>query len=60
MDFIKKIEIQTEKITETKPLEKNIIINSCPVTVDNFNGHTKDFLPLDGKYDDGFTPIIHT
>ena len=57
MDYIQKIEIQTEEITEAKPLEKHIIIYSCPVTVDDYDGHTEDYLTLGGEYNDGFTPL---
>ena len=58
MDYIEKLEIQTEEVTEAKPLEKNIITISIPVTVEEYEGHTREFLPLDGKYNDGFIPLL--
>ena len=57
MDYIQKIEIQTEKITQAKPLEKHIILISCPVTVDDYDGHIEEYLQLGGDYNDGFTPL---
>ena len=42
MDYIQKIEIQTEEISEAKLLENNIIIYSEPVTVDTYNGHLEE------------------
>ena len=59
MDYIKKLEIQTEEVTEVKPLEKHIIRNTCPVTVEEYKGHTEEYLAIGGEYDDGFIPIIH-
>lgn len=57
MDYIQKIEIQTEEISEAKPLEKHKILFSCPVTVDDYDGHTEEYLQLGGEYNDGFTPL---
>ena len=57
MDYIQKIEIQTEEIPEAKLLEKHIILISCPVTVDDYDGHTEEFLQLGREYNDGFAPL---
>ena len=57
MDYIEILELHTEKVTETKPLEKHIIIFDCPVTVEEYDGHTRDFLAIGYGYDDGFTPL---
>ena len=57
MDYIEKLEIQTEEVTEAKPLEKNSISVSNPVTVEEYEGHTREFLAIGEDYDDGFTPL---
>ena len=57
MDFIEILELHTEEVTEAKPLEKNTITVSNPVTVEEYDGHTRDFLAIGGDYDDGFTPL---
>ena len=57
MDFIEKLELHTEEVTEAKPLEKNTITISNPVTVEEYDGHTRDFLAIGGDYDDGFIPL---
>ena len=57
MDFIEKLEIQADEVTEETPLEKNTITVSNPVTVEEYDGHRRDFLEIGGGYDDGFTPL---
>ena len=57
MDYIEKLEIQADEVTETKPLEKHNIIISYPVTVDDYEGHTREFLAIGEDYDDGFTSL---
>lgn len=57
MDYIQKIEIQTEEISEAKLLENNIIIYSEPVTVDTYNGHLEEFLSIGDDYNDGYTQL---
>ena len=59
MDYIEKLEIQTKEVTKVNLLEKHTIVISEPVTVEKYKGHEEEYLPIDGKYDDGFIPIIH-
>lgn len=55
MDYIEKLELQTEEVKEVETLEKHTIINSG--SVNKYNGHTREFLALDGDYDDGFKQL---
>lgn len=57
MDYIEKLDIQTEEVEEIETLEKHTIINNTPVSVNKYNGHTREFLALDGDYDDGFKQL---
>lgn len=57
MDYIEKLNLQTEEVKEVETLEKHTIINSVPFTVNKYNGHTRDFLALDGDYNDGFKQL---
>ena len=54
MDYIDKLDLQTEELEEIETLEKHSIINNEPVSVNKYNGHTRDFLPIGEEYDDGF------
>ena len=58
MDYIEKLELQTEEVKEVETLEKHSIINSG--SVNKYNGHTRDFLALDGDYNDGFKQLKET
>ena len=58
MDYIEKLELQTEEVEEIETLEKHTIINSG--SVNKYNGHTREFLALDGDYDDGFNQLKET
>ena len=60
MDYIDKLELQTEEIKEVETLEKHTIINNEPFTVVEYEGHTREFLAVDGEYDDGFTQLNET
>ena len=57
MDYIEKLEIQADEVTEENPLEKNTITISKPVTVEEYEGHTREFLAIGEDYDDGFTSL---
>ena len=59
MDYIDKLEIQTEEVEEIEPLEKHIIINDT-FSVNKYNGHSKEFLPINGEYDDGYKQLHET
>lgn len=56
--FIEKLELQTKKIEEIEPLEKHIIINSG--SVNKYNGHRREFLSIDGNYNNGFNQLKET
>ena len=60
MDYIDKLELQTEEIKEVENLEKHIIINDEPFSVNKYNGHTREFLAIDGDYNDGFKQLKET
>ena len=60
MDYIEKLELQTEEVEEVETLEKHIITNSEPFSVDEYEGHDRDFLALDGDYNDGFNQLKET
>ena len=55
MDYIEKLELQTKEVKEVETLEKHVITNSG--SVNKYNGHTREFLALDGVYDDGFNQL---
>ena len=57
MKYIDKLDIQTEEIKEVESLEKHTIINNNPFTVDEYEGHSREFLPIGGDYNDGFTQL---
>ena len=57
MNEIEKLQIQSDEVTEENPLEKNTITISNPVTVEEYEGHTREFLAIGEVYDDGFTPL---
>ena len=58
MDYIEKLDLQTEEVQEVETLEKHTIINSG--SVNKYNGHTRDFLALDEDYNDGFNQLNKT
>ena len=57
MDYIEKLDLQIEDVQEVDTLEKHTIINNDPFSVNKYNGHTREFLALDGDYDDGFKQL---
>ena len=57
MDYIEKLNLQTEEIKEVETLENHNIINNEPFSVNKYNGHTRDFLALDGDFNDGFKQL---
>ena len=57
MDYIEKLGLQTEELQEVDQLEKHTIINNKPFTVDEYIGHTREFLAIEGEYDDGFNQL---
>ena len=60
MDYIEKLNLQTDNVEEVETLEKHIITNSEPFSVNKYNGHTRDFLPIGEEYDDGFNQLKET
>ena len=59
MDYIDKLDLQSEEVKEVETLEKHTIINDT-FSVNKYNGHTRDFLPIGGDYDDGYKPVNET
>lgn len=60
MDYIEKLDLQTEEVEQVETLEKHTIINNNPFTVDEYIGHTREFLAIEGEYDDGFNQLNET
>ena len=60
MDYIEKLDLQTEEMEEIDVLEKHSIIINKPFTVDEYEGHTRDFLAIGEDYDDGFIQLNET
>ena len=60
MDYIEKLNLQTEEVEEVENLEKHIIINSEPISVDEYEGHDRDFLAVGDEYEDGFNQLNET
>lgn len=60
MDYIKKLDLQTEEVKEVESLEKHKIIISEPFSVNKYKGHTDEFLAIDGDYNDGFNQLNKT
>ena len=60
MDYIEKLDLQTDEVKEVETLEKHIITNNKPFTVDEYEGHDRDFLAVDGDYNDGFNQLKET
>ena len=60
MNYIEKLELQTEEIKEVETLEKHVIANNKPFSVNDYEGHDRDFLALDGDYNDGFNQLKET
>ena len=60
MDYIEKLELQTEEIEEIEILEKHNIINNEPISVNKYNGNTREFLAIGTAYDDGFNQLKET
>ena len=57
MDYIEKLDLQTEEIKEVENLEKHKIIISEPFSVNKYKGHDDEFLAVDGDYNDGFNQL---
>ena len=57
MKYIEKLDLQSEEVEEVENLEKHTKINNEPVSVNKYNGHTRDFIALDGDYNDGFQQL---
>ena len=60
MNYIEKLNLQTEEVEEIETLEKHTIINNNPLSVDKYLGHAEEFLALDGGYNDGFNELNET
>ena len=60
MDYIDKLELQTEEAKEVETLEKHTITINKPFTVDEYLGHEREFLAVDGDYNDGFNLLSET
>lgn len=58
MDYIDKLELQTEEIEEIETLEKHAITNNNPISVDEYLGHDGEFLAVGGEYNDGFNQLM--
>ena len=54
------MDIQVEDVKEVETLEKHTITNNKPFSVDEYEGHDKDFLSVDGDYNDGFKQLNET
>ena len=57
MDYIEKLDLQTDEVKEVETLEKHTIINNNPFSVNKYNGHTRKFLAIGGEYYDGFKQL---
>ena len=57
MDYIDKLELQTEEVKEVEPLEKHTIIINETFSVNKYNGHSNEFLAIGNNYDDGFKQL---
>ena len=60
MKYIEKLDLQSEEIEEVENLEKHTVINNNPFSVDEYEGHDRDFLSIDGDYNDGFNQLNET
>ena len=60
MDYIEKLDIQTEEIKEVETLEKHTITINKTFSVEDYEGHTREFLAIDGEYNDGFNRLNET
>lgn len=60
MDYIEKLNLQTEEVEELENLEKHIITNSEPFSVDEYIGHTREFLAVGDEYEDEFNQLNET
>ena len=60
MEYIEKLDLQTEEVKEVETLEKHKIIISEPFSVNKYKGHTDEFLAVDGDYNDGFNQLNET
>lgn len=58
MNYIEKLELQTEEVQEVETLENHNIINNG--SVNKYNRHTREFLAIDGDYNDGFIKLKET
>ena len=57
MNYIEKLELQTEEVKEVETLENHKIIISVPFSVNKYNGHTDEFLAIGEDYNDGFNQL---
>ena len=60
IEKIEKLELQTEEIKEVEILEKHKIIINETFSVNKYNGHSNEFLPINGDYNDGFKQLKQT
>ena len=60
MKYIDKLDLQSEEVKEVENLEKHTVINNNPFSVDEYEGHDRDFLSIDGDYNDGFNQLNET
>ena len=60
MDYIDKLDLQTDEVKEVENLEKHTITNNKPFSVNDYEGHDRDFLALDGEVNDGFNQLKET
>ena len=60
MDYIEKLDLQTDEVKEMETLEKHTITNNNPFSVNDYEGHDRDFLALDGEFNDGFNQLKET
>ena len=60
MDYIEKLDLQTEEVKEVETLEKHIVNNNKPFSVDKYLGHEREFLAVDGDFNDGFNQLNET
>ena len=60
MNYIEKLDLQTEEVEKIEALEKHTIINNDPLSVDKYLGHAEEFLAVGGNYEDGFIKLKET
>ena len=60
MEYIEKLELQTEDVKEVDSLEKHTIIINETFSVNKYIGHSRDFLLIGGDFNDGFIQLKET